>query len=87
MDTLVHTLDLMVKDKKVDTYRKNPFLFLNESVLHVLLLWFFNYNKNNNIYQQRFSRLMNLIFAKAPEQIIMTLVFKLSLISSLGGSF
>jgi len=55
---------------------------LNESVNHILLLWFLNFTKNN-IYQLRYTNFLNQLLKNASENIIMILLFKINLLSSL----
>ncbi|CAD8058344.1 unnamed protein product [Paramecium sonneborni] len=56
--------------------------YLNESVLHILIIWFFD-SHSNNILQRNFCIFLNLLLNQAPSSLISTIFFKIGLISSL----
>ncbi|KAM3146822.1 hypothetical protein pb186bvf_000976 [Paramecium bursaria] len=79
IDTLLNGFKLFEYQEQA---QKNIYSQLNETVLHVLVLWFFDFI-SNNIYQTRFISLIAMIFSQAPMQLVTTLLFKLGLVSSI----
>ncbi|CAD8052625.1 unnamed protein product [Paramecium primaurelia] len=60
--------------------------YLNESVLHILIIWFFD-SHANNLFQRNFYIFLNLILNQAPSSLISTIFFKIGLISSLQNAY
>lgn len=83
MDTLILSLVLLLSGHD---NKRNPFIIMNESVLHVLILWFFKHT-TNNLYHLKFCHFITILFAKAPEPILATIIFKLNFISSLNNAY
>ncbi|CAD8150675.1 unnamed protein product [Paramecium pentaurelia] len=65
---------------------KNIFSILNETVLHLLIIWFFDSDQTNT-YQQTFVKLFTIIFSRAPQYLLGIILFKLGLISSLQNAY
>ncbi|CAD8057134.1 unnamed protein product [Paramecium sonneborni] len=65
---------------------KNIFSILNETVLHLLIIWFFDSDQANT-YQQTFVKLFTIIFSRAPQYLLGMILFKLGLISSLQNAY
>ncbi|CAD8060041.1 unnamed protein product [Paramecium sonneborni] len=80
-DTILYGF-YMFEQNKSQIQQKNPYLYLNETVLHILVIWYFDYIQQN-IQQQQFINLFILIMTRAPQHIIMHLIFKLGFITSL----
>ncbi|CAD8141416.1 unnamed protein product [Paramecium octaurelia] len=80
-DTILYGLQ-MFEQNKSQVQQKNPYLYLNETVLHILVIWYFDYIQLN-IQQDQFINLFILIMTRAPQHIIMHLMFKLGFITSL----
>ncbi|CAD8143551.1 unnamed protein product [Paramecium octaurelia] len=60
--------------------------YLNESVLHILIIWFFD-SHANNAFQRNFYIFLNHILDQAPSSLISTIFFKIGLISSLQNAY
>ncbi|CAD8055637.1 unnamed protein product [Paramecium sonneborni] len=60
--------------------------YLNESVLHILVIWFFDSDSNNS-YQRNFFMFLKLLLDKAHSALISTLFFKIGFISSLQNAY
>ncbi|CAD8055877.1 unnamed protein product [Paramecium sonneborni] len=84
---LVSTLQegLILFSEQQDT-PKNIFSILNETVLHLLIIWFFDSDQSNT-YQQIFVKLFTIIFSRAPQYLLGIVLFKLGLISSLQNAY
>ncbi|CAD8049299.1 unnamed protein product [Paramecium primaurelia] len=80
-DTILYGFQ-MFEQSKSQIQQKNPYLYLNETVLHILVIWYFDYIQLN-IQQEQFINLFILIMTRAPQHIIMHLIFKLGFITSL----
>ncbi|CAD8154914.1 unnamed protein product [Paramecium octaurelia] len=61
---------------------RNIYKYLNETVMHILIIWFFN-SHQNNIFQQNFVRLIAILFSRAPQYQLQNLLFHVGLLTSL----
>ncbi|CAD8058118.1 unnamed protein product [Paramecium sonneborni] len=84
---LITTLQegLMLFGEKQDT-PKNVFSLMNETMLHLLIVWFFD-SDQSNLYQQTFVKLFSIIFSRGPSYLLGNILFKLGLISSLHNAY
>ncbi|CAD8140575.1 unnamed protein product [Paramecium pentaurelia] len=69
-----------------DQIEKLMIQYINESVLHILVIWFFDSDSNNTI-QRNFFMFLNLLLNKTHPAMISTLFFKIGLIQSLQNSY
>ncbi|CAD8062746.1 unnamed protein product [Paramecium sonneborni] len=61
---------------------KNIYKYLNETVLHILIIWFFN-SHQNNIFQLNFVKLIAILFSRAPQYQLSNLLFHVGFLTSL----
>ncbi|CAD8150224.1 unnamed protein product [Paramecium pentaurelia] len=70
----------------VTKLNKNIYKFLNETVIHLYIIYFFK-SKQNTLYQYQFVEFINLIFEKAPAYLLQNILFNIGLISSLYNAY
>ncbi|CAD8055641.1 unnamed protein product [Paramecium sonneborni] len=64
----------------------NIYKHLNETVMHIFIIWFFD-SQQNNCYQYFFVKFLTILFAKAPTQSLSNILFNLGLINSIYNAF
>ncbi|CAD8150482.1 unnamed protein product [Paramecium pentaurelia] len=69
-----------------DQIEKLIIKYLNESVLHILVIWFFD-SDSNNTFQRNFFMFLNLLLNQAHSALISTLFFKIGFIASLQNAY
>ncbi|CAD8066658.1 unnamed protein product [Paramecium sonneborni] len=65
-----------------NTDEKNIYKYLNETVMHILIIWFFN-SHQNNIFQLNFVKLIAILFSRAPQYQLSNLLFHVGFLTSL----
>ncbi|CAD8140573.1 unnamed protein product [Paramecium pentaurelia] len=60
----------------------NIYKHLNETVMHIFIIWFFD-SQQNNCYQHFFTKFLTILFAKAPIQSLTNILFNLGLVNSI----
>ncbi|CAD8138325.1 unnamed protein product [Paramecium octaurelia] len=64
----------------------NIFKHLNETVMHIFIIWFFD-SQQNNCYQYFFTKFLTILFAKAPVPSLTNILFNIGLINSIYNAF
>ncbi|CAD8057345.1 unnamed protein product [Paramecium sonneborni] len=64
----------------------NIYKHLNETVMHIFIIWFFD-SQQNSCYQYFFAKFLTILFAKAPIQSLTNILFNLGLINSIYNAF
>ncbi|CAD8150486.1 unnamed protein product [Paramecium pentaurelia] len=64
----------------------NIYKHLNETVMHIFIIWFFD-SQQNNCYQYFFTKFLTILFAKAPIQSLTNILFNIGLINSIYNAF
>ncbi|CAD8138095.1 unnamed protein product [Paramecium octaurelia] len=70
----------------VTRLNKNIYKFLNETVIHLYIIYFFK-SKQNTLYQYYFFEFINFIFENAPAYLLQNILFNVGLISSLYNAY
>ncbi|CAD8131845.1 unnamed protein product [Paramecium octaurelia] len=60
----------------------NIYKHLNETVMHIFIIWYFD-SQQNNCYQYFFTKFLTILFAKAPFQSLSNILFNIGLVNSI----
>ena len=76
----MQTLKLFIELDDINSYQISN--KVSDTCWHVLMLWFMN-NKTNNMYQQMFYTIFEIVFFHCDENLLTDILFKLGFVSNL----